>query len=53
MFMRRLWQNCSAASLIEYCIAVGLISSLIVVAVEIAGTWIHGMWAQLLGKLSG
>ena len=53
MFVRRLWRDCSAASLIEYCLAVGLISSLIVIAVEIAGTWVLGMWARLLVKLSG
>jgi len=29
------------------------LSSLIVIAVEMAATWVHGMWAQLLVKLSG
>jgi len=53
MFMRRLWRDCSAATLIEYCFAVGIITSLIVIAVGVAGGWIHDMWVQLLVKLSG
>jgi Flp pilus assembly pilin Flp len=53
MFMRRLWRDCSAASLIEYCLAVGFITTLIIVGAELAGSWVHRMWAQLLGKLSG
>jgi Flp pilus assembly pilin Flp len=51
--MRRLLRDCAAASLIEYCFAVGIITSLIVIAVMLAGEWIHGMWAQILIKLSG
>ena len=53
MFIRRLWRDCSAASLIEYCLAVAFITTLIVVAVEVAGGWVQRIWTQLLVKLTG
>ena len=53
MLMCRLWRDCSAASLIEYCIAVGIITTLIMVGIALAGGWVQAMWAGLLTRLSG
>ena len=50
-FIRRLWRARSGATLIEYAFIVGIITSLVVVAVEAAGTRVEGMWARLLSAL--
>jgi Flp pilus assembly pilin Flp len=50
-YIRRLWRERSGATLIEYAFIVGIITSLVVVAVEAAGTRVEGMWARLLSAL--
>jgi Flp pilus assembly pilin Flp len=47
----RLWRDQRGASLIDYAILVALITVLVVVGVEFAGSWIYSMWVHLLPLL--
>jgi Flp pilus assembly pilin Flp len=53
MSIRRIWRESSGATLIEYSFIVGIITSLIVVGVEVTGRWVESVWARLLIALSG
>jgi Flp pilus assembly pilin Flp len=46
-----LWRDQRGASMIDYAILAALITTLIVVGVAVAGSWIYGMWVHLLPKL--
>jgi Flp pilus assembly pilin Flp len=47
----RLWRDQRGASLIDYAIIAALITVLVLVAVAVSGSWLHGMWVHLLSLL--
>ena len=51
VMFERIWRDQHGASLIEYSILIALITMLVVVAVAVAGSWVHGMWVHWLALL--
>jgi Flp pilus assembly pilin Flp len=48
---QRLWRDQRGTSLIDYAILAALITTIVVLGVAVAGSWIQGMWAHLLPLL--
>jgi len=45
---KRLWRDERGASLIEYALLVGLVTLIVLGFIIAIGSWVNGMWEQIL-----